>query len=869
MVDTIRQDVVYAVRGFRRSRAFTLIALLVLAFGIAANTTVFSVVNAVLLRPLPVSKPEDLRFLNVVFVRLSNLRHTVPYRTFEQLAQRRDVFSGVTAFFGDGAKIGNGASASRVVGERVTTGYFDVLGVHAALGRTFVPSDDEPGADPVIVISDRFWRTRLDGDPNVLGRTIDLRAQFTNAGTYLRHHRLYTIVGVMPPVFKGITTVWIPSDYWVPLRQRASDLVAAQAEISGGYADAASVAAGIAWRMDADVVARPLPGVSEAAVAAAIAAAEQDMPEAKLATSHGLRTEKGTIVSERSLEGRLPFDPTGKVVPERLAAALMLVPLLVVLIAATNLAGILMARGVARRGEIGVRLALGAGRGRVARQMITESLLLSLAGAAAAILLSRAFITIFAAYMPRLGGIGGFSFTAVSLEVPLDGRVLLFTLALGLGTGVLVGMTPAIQALRTDILTVLAGGAAAPAASPRSRFRRWIVVPQICFSVVLLLAAGVLVRALLRAEFGDRGFDPDGVVYAEVARPPRYSGTMTTEQRQAENARQKAEYLQLLQQIRTLPGVQIAALANRVVWTNQDNVPVVTPASYRDGEKRWAAGAHVSDGYFEAMRLPIVRGRAFDKSDTVSSPPVAIVSEELARLLWPDSDPLGEYVASPDPASTAPPTWLRVVGLAKQVKLAGNDDRPAPFIYLPIAQRSFVPAASIVARGRTTAPELVKTLRGGIVAAQPDAEVPRARTMTDEIGEVLYPTRLGATVLALSGLFGLLLSAVGLYGVVSYSAAQRTREMGIRSALGAERRDLLALLLRDALVALAVAMALGVALGFAAVRIVSSKVVALPRLDLVTVVAIPVLLSVVIIAACLRPVRRAARVNPIDVLRAL
>src|SRR4029078_11410636 len=210
MIDTIRQDVVYGVRGSHRSRAFTLIALLVLAFGIAANTTVFSVVNAVLLRPLPVSKPEDLRFLNVVFVRLSNLRHNVPYRTVEQLAQRRDVFSGVAAFFGDGAKIGNGASASRVVGERVPNGYFDVLGVHAALGRTFVPLDDEPGADPVIVISDRFWRTRLDGDPNVLGRTIDLRAQFTNAGTYLRHHRLYTIVGVMPPVFQGLTTVWVP-----------------------------------------------------------------------------------------------------------------------------------------------------------------------------------------------------------------------------------------------------------------------------------------------------------------------------------------------------------------------------------------------------------------------------------------------------------------------------------------------------------------------------------------------------------------------------------------------------------------------------------------------------------------------------------
>jgi putative ABC transport system permease protein len=197
--DAIRQDAVYALRGFRHSRGFTLVALLVLALGIAANTTIFSVVNAVLLRPLAVSTPEDLRFLNVVFVRLSKMRHGVPYRTFEQLAERRDVFSGVAGFFGDAAKIGKGVSATRVVGERVTSGYFDVLGVHAAFGRTFVPTDDLPVADPVVVISDRFWRTKLDANPNVLGTTIDLRAPYAYGGTYIRHHRAYTIVGVMPP----------------------------------------------------------------------------------------------------------------------------------------------------------------------------------------------------------------------------------------------------------------------------------------------------------------------------------------------------------------------------------------------------------------------------------------------------------------------------------------------------------------------------------------------------------------------------------------------------------------------------------------------------------------------------------------------
>ena len=866
MLDSIRQDVLYALRGFRRSRGFTLVALLVLTFGIAANTTIFSVVNAVLLRPLPVAQPEHLRFLSVAFSREVKVRgYGLPTTTLEQLARRTDVFRGVAGFFSDGAKLGNGISAIRLVGERVTPGYFDVLGVHAAFGRTFAPADDLPGAEPVIVISDRFWRTKLEADPNVLGTTIDLRSPYSYGGTYYRHHRVYTIVGVMPPAFKGISTVWVASDYWVPLRQRASDLVEARAEVSGGL-DAAAISSYMEGLMRAIAIARPLPGVSDASMRAAVHAAEQELPETAWATAHGVRRERGTIVTDRSLEGRLPFDPTGKVVPERLAVALMLVPMMVVLIAATNLTGILMARGVARRGEIGVRLALGASRGRVARQMITESLLLSLAGAAAAIVLSRALIKVFAAYMPRLGGAGVFNLAAVSLDVPLDGRVLLFTILLGIGTGGFVGMTPALQALRTNILDVLGG--TAQAASPRSRFRRWIVVPQICFSLVLLLAAGVLVRALLRAELADRGFDPHGVVYAEVARPMRYFGGMTPEQRQAENARKKAEYLDLLQQVRTLPGVEIAALANKVVWTNQDNVPVVTRESFREGQTRWAAGAYVSDGYFEAMTLPIVRGRAFDGNDTASSPPVAVVSEQLARLLWPDKDALGEYVASPDPAINAAPTWLRVVGIARQVTFAGQEDRPAPFLYVPVAQRPSLPAASIVARARGNAAELLKALPAAIVAAQRDVEVPRARTMTEDIAEVLYPRRLAATVLAMSGLFGLLLSVVGLYGVVSYSAAQRMREIGIRCALGAERRDLLALLLRDAVLALAVAVVLGVGLGFAAVRIVSSMVVALPRLDAATMIAVPLALSAVILAACLRPVRRAARVNPMDVLRA-
>jgi putative ABC transport system permease protein len=314
-----------------------------------------------------------------------------------------------------------------------------------------------------------------------------------------------------------------------------------------------------------------------------------------------------------------------------------------------------------------------------------------------------------------------------------------------------------------------------------------------------------------------------------------------------------------------------AALATKSSWNGDrwGGSSVVTRYAYGPGQNRWVSAGEVSAGYFEAMGIPILRGRAFDEHDTATSTPVAIVCERLAQLLWPDKDPIGEYIANYDPSGgRGTPSWLLVVGVAKEVKVPGREDRSTPFFYMPIEQRPWMPFTSIVVRGRGSSRDLLKTLAETIVATHPGAEITQARTLDEEIGEVLYPRRLGAAILAVSGLFGLLLSTVGLYGVVSYSAAQRMREIGIRAALGAERRDILALLVRDGLLALGIGVGCGVALAFAAVRVVSSMVVAIPALDVLTLVTVPALLSAVILAACLLPARRAARVNPIDVLRA-
>ncbi len=863
-LDSIHQDLKFALRALRRSPGFTFVAILVLALGIAANTTIFSIVNAVLFRPLPVPGARNLQFLSVVFSERSDVLHPVPYSTFQQIASRRDVFAGVAGYLPESAKIGSGIAAIRAAGERVTTDYFDALQVQPGLGRTFVPSDDQPGATPSIIVSDRFWRTRLDANPHVLGTTIDLRP-VSFIEYFSGYHTAYTVVGVMPPGFDGLSSAWVPAEYWVPLRQRTIDAVAGDNAERRFYGSAEQQLEGRGIK----IVARLKPGATEAAVRAAVLPAERAMHEYRI----GGRIEKGRIVSGGADRSLLPFDARGNVQPNRLALALMIVSGMVLIIAAANLAGILMARGITRRGEIGVRLALGASRARVARHLLTEAVLVSSVSAIGALAFSRLFIDLFLLWMPARIGSQPSALKAISLDVPIDLTVLMFTMLLAIVAGVLVGLTPALQAWRTDVVASISGGSTVGSATVRWRVRRWIVVPQVCLSVVLLLAAAVLVRALLQTEFADRGFDAGSVVYADIAQPAPNWESMTSEKRRAEDARRSSVYNELLEQVAALPTVERAALATKSSWNGDrwGGSSVVKREAYGRGQNHWVSSGEVSVGYFEAMGIPILRGRPFNTRDTSTSTPVAIVCERLAELLWPGRDPIGDYIANFDPAhEQGTPTWLLVVGVAKEVKVPGREDRPTRFFYMPLEQRRWDPFSppSILVRGRGQSRDLLKTVTRRIAAVHPEVEIPRARTMDEEIGEVLYPRRLGAALLALSGLFGLLLATIGLYGVVSYSAAQRLREIGVRTALGARRRDILSLLLRDALRTLAVAVACGIALGYAAVRVVSRVVVALPTLDMLTLVLVPAVLSIVIIAACVLPARRAAGVDPVEVLRA-
>jgi predicted permease len=863
-MESLVYDLRYALRTLKRSPAFTIVAAAVLALGIGANTAVFSLVNAILFRQLPVANPEQLRYLyeSVTSNQHPEWRYGLPYRDFTYLQENRGVFDDVAGFTSDLAKMGHGADVGQVRGESVSTNYFDLLGVKPVLGRAFAADDDLPAATPAVVISDALWHRRFNADPNVVGKELDLRALSGGYGYYSRHERTYKIVGVMPPGFSGISSAWEPAEFWTTLLQRASDRLQASQELIDRPSRA------LEETVQTLVVARLRPGATDLQAMPAVLATERNMLDHIATRPTSGETRK--IVYGKAANGRLPFDSLGRVVPARLAMALFAVAGMVLLIAATNLVAMLLARGLSRRAEVGVRLALGAGRARVGRQVLSESLLLSLMGAAVGLVLARVLVRAFLAFMP--GSLDGGLSTprAISLSVPLDLRVLLFTAAVSVGAGLLVGLLPALQALRTSLLTALVGGSGPTPAAVPSRARHWTIVPQICLSLVLLLAAGALVRTVLRAEMIDRGFEPGGLVYGDFALPMPPFSSMSNDEKNADSQRRRLIYQQMLERARTAPGIIAAALTMTNPWGGRFHASVVSREDYASGRNYWVNTGQVSAGYFEAMRMPILRGRSFDGRDTIDTTPVAIVCQGLARKLWPGQDPIGRYIANWEPNSSGrAPIWMLVVGVVKEVKAVGREDSRTFFFYTPLEQQRSAYAGTIVVRGHATTREVSKALAGAITAAAPEAEVAFTRTMDAAIGEAMYPRRLAAAILGLSGLIGLLLSSIGLYGLVSYSAAQRLHEIGVRAALGAEGRDIILLMLRDGMLALGVGVVCGIGLGIAGVRVVSSTVVAIPSLDVLTLVAVPTFLSAVILTACLLPARRAARVNPIDVLRGL
>lgn len=811
-VESVVQSLRHILRRLGRSPAFTAAAVLSLGLGIGANTALFSLTNAIFLRDRGIVEPERV----VQAFRDSG----GPYWrvTWEDYRRMRDdlgdLFTHVTAFAEDGVRLGD---SDDVVGTlRVSGDYFGVMGVQPALGRAFVPGEDtdvEAGPD-VAILSHDLWQRAFGGAPDIVGREIRINARPT------------TVVGVLSEAFTAKAT-GIAMDVFVPDREfvtrRSSDNLWAAARMAPGVS-LEQVRSGLA-RVAADY--------------------NQDRPES-------LRPIAFTVVSEADVRVHPGLDRT----IGSMSLLLFGVVGLVLLIACTNLASFLLARAEDRRREFAVRRAMGAGRGRIVGLLLGESMVLGVLGGAAGLLLAYLSLDLLLGVQPPFP-------VEISLDVSPDGRVLGFTLGVSLLAGALFGMFPALQASRAPVAPTLRDEAAGSTGTGRKwTVRGGLVAAQVTLSLVLLMAAGLFLRSLMTAAGIDPGFDPEGVALTTV--DPATTGYSEEEGRRL--------YDELLRRTRQLPGVRAAGLGTRIPlqlgnWSSGVQRPDVTPPPGR--EWRYAEVAMVTPGYLETLGIELLRGRPFERSDAADAPPVVILNRAAVRMLWGDEatelDPVGRPLRL---------SWRdeegRIAGVVEDVKVHSLGEAPKPMVYVPLAQRHegrvLLVARGSAGNGSTAA--LARRLRGLAKELDPDLYVHGAMTARESMGTALFLPRMAGLLLGVFGALALVMSAVGLYGVVSYTVASREKEVGIRLSLGADAGDMVRLMMGGGLKLVAVGLVLGTALAVGAGLLLERFLFGVSGTDPVTFLVVPtVLLGVAVLAAWV-PARRASRVEPSEALRA-
>jgi putative ABC transport system permease protein len=822
MLDTFLRDLQYSTRLARRQPLFAITAVASLAIGIGATTTIFTIANGLLLRP-PSGVADPGRLVDIGRVDRWQIDNT-SYPTYLDVRDRATAFTDVYAYRFEpqpmslnAGPVGQGArdGAERVYGGIVSSNYFSVLGVKPQAGRLFAAADDRSGPAYLAVLSDRLWADRFARDRAIVGRTVDL-----NGHPFL-------VVGVAPAGFQG-TTVLAP-DLWVPMT------TAADAMPRGG---SLLLTRRAVWLL---MGARLKPGV-----AVGQATAELHLIAQALAREYP-RENAGQDLRAVALSA-FP----GRIRPvAAFVGLLMVIVSLVLAIACTNVTAVLLARAAARRREIAVRLAIGAGRGRLVRQLITETLLLFAAGAALGIVLARLMTSLLLSLLPTLP-------VPLSVGLGVDWRVLAFTAGVALAAAILSGLVPGLQAARVDVVA----GLKADGASGRLRIglRQALVVGQVALSLVLVVAAGLFGRALQRAGSIDPGFDPHGVELASVdlslagyteTTGPDFAAT-------------------LLDRVRALPQVQAATLAvilplgGDALGMGGLQVPGYSPPSgrmYLDAD--WNV---VEPGYFAAMRMPLARGRDFTPADGPDAPSVAIVNETAAREWWGGRDPIGQAMLQQDgPPDTTKMRRLLVVGVARDAKYRFHSDAPRPFVFVPLAQQ-YLPRVWIVARTRTGG-RLAAELRATVAAANPNLPIVTSETLEDYAAFGLVPQRVAGSLAGSLGVVGLLLAAFGVYGATAYAVARRTRDIGIRMALGAGRGDVVALVLRQGMALVAIGVAIGFGLAAPGASLLGSLLIGVPPLDPFTFGGAGLLFALIGLAACYVPARRAVGISPLEALR--
>ncbi|HYO63020.1 MAG TPA: ABC transporter permease [Pyrinomonadaceae bacterium] len=835
-VETLMQDLRYGLRMLVRKPGFTAVAVATLALGIGANTAVFSLVNATLLRRLPVADPEGLVY---VFSGQPNSPYsTASYPDYAELRDRSEVFAGgLAARGGISASLGGGEQTELVVGQIVSGNFFEVLGVRAAVGRTITPADDQtPGAHPVAVISHGLWQKRFGGDRAIVGREIKVNGH------------AFTIVGVLPAEFRSLEA-GRTDDLYVPMMMQA---VARPPR--GGYSGEMNPdLLGVRGNRWLWLVGRLKEGVTKEQAQGALAPITQQQAELYPDTNRG-RIATLTRVADG--------DPQERGSLLSVAGLLASVVGIVLLIACANVANLMLVRASARRKEIAVRLALGAGRGRLIRQLLTESLLLSVLGGAAGLALGWWAVDLLRAAPPPPGVL------PVSLDFSLDGRVLLFTLGVSVVTGLVFGLAPALQASRPDLIPTLKNDSQSPGERRHRRLslRNALVVTQVALSLVLLVGAGLFVRSLWRAQAIETGFDDERLLTAPLnINLLRYT-----------RAQGREFYRQAVERVEGLPGVESATVARIVPLSGGSSVRglmIEGRESAGDdfrGEGAGGAGAGltsvsvsvVGPEYLQTVGVPLLKGRGFEETDREDGPAVVIVNETFAARHFGGEEALGKRLSVNGPQGP----WREVVGVARDSKYLTLGEAPTPFAYLPLAQNHET-GMTLIVRAQGDPSNLAPAVRQAVGALDPNLPVTNVRPVTEMIGNSLYAARMGATLIGVFGLLALTLAGVGLYGVMSYGVAQRTREIGIRMALGAQGRDVLRLVLREGMLLASLGAVLGLAGAAAASRLLGSFLYGVGTTDAASFVAPAVVLALVALVANLIPARRATRVDPMIALR--
>jgi predicted permease len=825
-MQTLWQDLRYGARMLWKQPGFTLIVALTLSLGIGANGVIFSLVNALLLRPLPVEKPSELAAIYTSDFSGGGLGVS-SYPDYVDFRDRNRVFAGLVAYqFPQPLSLNIDGTNERMFGEIVSGNYFSALGLKPSLGRGFLPEEDRtPGESAVAVISHKLWQTRFGGDPATVGRSVKINGH------------PFIIVGVAPEKYTGLLRGFA-ADWWIPA------MMIGQAVPGSNH---------LTRRGDRGflVMGRLKPGVTLQQAQADFNSIAAQLYKEWPQDWENIRRQSRSVSVTPESEARLLPEMRMPIVI--FMALLMSVAGLVLLIACANIANLLLARATARRKEIAIRLALGAGRWRLIRQLLTESVLLSMLGGMAGLLLAGWGADLLMAFRPPFQ-------IPVELDLQADWRVFVFMFGLSLLTGIVFGLTPALAASRPDVIASLKDETGAATTGGRTwRLRGALVVAQVALSLLLLICAGLFLRSLRNASSIDPGFDADNLL--ALSMDLRLQGYDETRERNFTD--------QLLERVRALPGVVSASLTDRLPLDLDGAWRGVTIEGYtpQPGESTGINSSFVAPGYFETLRIPLLRGRTFQRQDGANAPGVALVNESFARRYWPGQSPLGKRIqmgAVRSGVNDAP--YLTVIGIVKDGKYVSLGEEAAPFIYFNMAQNVGL-SPTLVVRTQGDPLNSLAAVRGEVAALDKNLPLYDVKTMRQHLGLALLPARLAGSVLGVFGMMALALAAAGIYGVMAYSVAQRTREIGIRMALGANARDVLRLVTRQGMTLVAIGMAIGLTSALALTQLLKSLLLGVSSTDPLTFAVIALLLIAVALLACWIPARRATKVDPMIALR--